>query len=128
MNLNGNVEGIKHDDKVQISSLLTAVHSNMSAVYLKLGEAEKAIKSAKLALSQSPSHAKSVFRIGMAYKLMGNLDSACKELVKAAKLAPNDVGIRQELEIVKGLIKQHDEKSKEELKKNMGNLTNIRLT
>ena len=129
MNMSTDSSGsINHHDKVQIASLLTAVHSNMAAVYLKLGEAEKTIKSSKLALGLSPSHAKSVYRIAMAYKLMGNLDSACKELVNAAKLAPNDVGIRQELETIKGLIKQHDEKATEELKKNMGNLANIRLT
>ena len=113
---------IKDEEKKKIKDILTAIHSNMAAVYLKEGKPEKALKSCQDALKLKADHAKSVFRMGLALKLMDRLDESAKKLVEAVKLAPNDAGVRKELDVVKDLITKADARSKEELKANMKNM------
>ena len=94
----------------------------MAAVYLLQSSPEKALRSSREALTLSSNHVKSIYRSAIALKILGKVDESYRGLRDAVKLDPNDLGIRKELEVVKGLISLANQKSTLELKENMKNL------
>jgi peptidyl-prolyl isomerase D len=95
----------------------------MSACYLKLNQWEKAIDSAEKVLTLDPNHSKAMFRKGQALFGLNSLDKALEILRAAAKLAPQDLGIRQELQKVKERCTELERKSKLELMENLSKST-----
>lgn len=99
----------------------------MAAVYLLQSNPEKALRSSREALKLSSNHVKSVYRSAIALKLLGKVDESYRVLRDAVKLDPNDMGIRKELEVVKGLISLANQKSTLELKENLKNMCSNRF-
>ncbi|KAJ3104528.1 hypothetical protein HDU96_008909 [Phlyctochytrium bullatum] len=103
-------DAIKNDIKLTINTC----HTNMAACHLKNGNWEKAIKSCDKVLEKTPDNAKALFRRGKANLELKNVDKAESDLKKALELEPKDAGIRAELEKIKVIHKQYDEKQKKE--------------
>jgi tetratricopeptide (TPR) repeat protein len=113
------IEPIEQATKDEINKQLIAVHSNMAACYLKLEKLDKTLSSCDQVLALDAKHAKATFRKGQALKALRNFDKAEKILKEAVVLAPNDSGIRAELQAVRDEIKALELKSREELKRNL---------
>ncbi|KAJ3301675.1 hypothetical protein HDV03_000516 [Kappamyces sp. JEL0829] len=103
----------------EIKTLLVATHSNMAACYLKLNKPSKCIQSCDLVLGIDPKNGKAMFRKGQALHALHDYDHAQAILKEAVLLAPNDTGIRSELQAVKDKIRELEQKSTQELKKNL---------
>ncbi|KAJ3276385.1 Tetratricopeptide repeat protein 9A [Terramyces sp. JEL0728] len=110
---------LPEETKQEISKLLIATHSNMAACYLKLGKNDKAITSCEKTLALDDKNAKAMFRKGQAYAAMKETSKAIKIMKDAARLAPQDPGIRSALKGLEDQEKQAAQKANEELKKNL---------
>ena len=82
---------ISDQEKAIVKSELAKIKNNMSAVYLKLEKYQKVIDLLVEVPSKDP---KGFYRRGMAYKNLGYLEKAQKDLKMAARLSPLDKGIR----------------------------------
>ncbi|KAI8911570.1 hypothetical protein EDD86DRAFT_176418, partial [Gorgonomyces haynaldii] len=117
--MGGNAVALDASVKDSIQKELIATWSNMTACYLKQAKFEKVLQTASKILDKDPKHIKAIFRKGEALYMLGNLDRAHQTVLEAAKLAPQDRGIRELLDKVKGDIRALEEKSRQELKQNL---------
>ncbi|TPX69297.1 hypothetical protein SpCBS45565_g02544 [Spizellomyces sp. 'palustris'] len=104
-------EGVKKE----IADTLKACYSNMAACYLKQSKYEKAIDVCEKVIKIDPQNAKAYFRRGQSHHKLNNLEKARTDLFRAAELAPQDAGIRAELNNVNDRLKELEEKSKQDL-------------
>ncbi|KAJ3262556.1 Tetratricopeptide repeat protein 9A [Boothiomyces macroporosus] len=110
---------LSEETKQEISKLLIATHSNMAACYLKLGKNDKAIASCEKTLALDDKNAKAMFRKGQACAALNETGKAIKIIKDAARLAPQDPGIRATLKQLEDQEKQAAAKANDELKKNL---------
>lgn len=99
----------------QLTKLKVSLHTNCSLVQYKLGNFAESYQSAeKASVVEGISDAekgKALFRKGVALKESKDEEGAQKFLLEAAKLVPNDVGVKNELAAVKQAVA--DRKAKE---------------
>ena len=105
--------------KTLINETIRCVYNNMSACYLKQEKWDKVISASDKALLLNEKDAKPHYRKGQARLGLQDYEKAQQDLLKAAKLAPQDVGIRKELEKVREMQEQLMEKSRKEIKMNL---------
>ncbi|KAI8922885.1 hypothetical protein BC831DRAFT_473823 [Entophlyctis helioformis] len=110
---------LQKDEKDDISTTLKACHSNMAACYIKTGNYAKAVVYCDKVLAVDATNIKAQFRKGQALYKLNDLDLAHACLLAAAKQAPNDKGVRDQLQIVKNALTQLEEKSRAELRANL---------
>ncbi len=91
-----------------IDALLFQANNNLSACYFKLKDGKKTIQYASKALELDGNNAKALFRKGMGYSLLGDLDSALEWVEQASKAAPEDSGIRSELSNLKKKVNEKE--------------------
>ena len=105
------------DDKEETErykSVVLPCHLNSAACYLKLKNYEEAVKNCGKVLDKyEENNLKALFRRGQAYSSLRDFDKALADLQSAAKLAPTDKGIRNEITRVKNQIKGQKEKEKQ---------------
>ncbi|KAK5674628.1 peptidyl-prolyl cis-trans isomerase cpr6 [Elasticomyces elasticus] len=107
------------DDKelsAQLNQLRISLHTNSSMLQYKLKAYKESLTSADNALAvegiTEAQKAKALFRKGVAAKDSKNEEDALKSLAEASKLAPNDAGIKKELEAVKKAAAGRKDKEK----------------
>ncbi len=103
----------------QISETLRSVYNNMAACYLKLAKWDKVIQSCDKALAIQDQDAKTYFRRGQARWALQDFEKAEQDLFKAAKLAPQDVGIRGQLQMIREKQEELTAKSRREMQMNL---------
>ncbi|KAJ3207313.1 hypothetical protein HDU67_007541 [Dinochytrium kinnereticum] len=103
-------ESVKNDIKMTVNTC----HSNMAACHLKAGNWEKAIRACDKALEKTPDNAKALFRRGKANLELKNLDRAESDFKKALEIEPKDAGIRAEIQRIKAIRQEYDQKQKKE--------------
>ena len=107
------------NQKQEINQLKVVCNNNLAAVLLKKGgNPEKIVKYCSAAIEIEPDNSKALFRRGKAYLLLENLDKAHPDLKRAAELAPDDAGIKKELQ----LWQKKDKAQSQKQKKFFGNL------
>eukprot|EP01120_Amphizonella_sp_Union-15-10_P015652 TRINITY_DN8088_c0_g1_i1.p1 TRINITY_DN8088_c0_g1~~TRINITY_DN8088_c0_g1_i1.p1 ORF type:complete len:182 (+),score=37.75 TRINITY_DN8088_c0_g1_i1:133-678(+) len=106
---------LNSDQQERVKSLNLICYSNLAIVQEKLGLFDKAIAACKECLAVDPNYVKVLFRRGKLLSQRGDLDSAKEDLRKAAQLAPNDTGIREELRILKLRFQAFREQEKKKL-------------
>jgi tetratricopeptide (TPR) repeat protein len=74
------------------------LYSNRSACFLKLGQHEKALDDADLALACNPNNVKAGFRKGLALHAMGRYREALPVLAESYRLEPKNKQIQQALQ------------------------------
>jgi tetratricopeptide (TPR) repeat protein len=118
--LTGDISGLAESVKLEIKLLQLQTFSNMSACYLKTSQFEKTIELCEKVKQLDPNNPKAFYRQGQAYLGMGNnVHKAYEFFIQAARLAPQDRGIREDLEKAKQQIKALDEASSEEMRLNL---------
>lgn len=116
-----------HDPKElgdQMKALRFTLHSNSSLLANKLAQYENAKKWASYALqvaeaakAKDADRAKAYYRRALANEGMKEEDEALKDLEEAARLAPSDAAITNEITKVKKTVKDRDAKEKAAAKK-----------
>eukprot|EP00842_Homolaphlyctis_polyrhiza_P000977 jgi/Hompol1/1880/HPOL_002026-RA len=112
---NGGAEPLTQTEKDEIADTIKACHANMAACYLKTGNNQKAIDFCEKVIKVDENNAKA----RQALFQMRELDKAQECLVSAVKMSPNDKGIRELLDKVKGTIADLEAKSRAELRANL---------
>ena len=112
---NRNKQNVSEEQKSEIRELSKAVFLNMAVCHIKVDKPDRAIEDCnnvceaasyplfKLthtwvqALALDPQNVKAFFRRGQAYLMKQDVDRAGEDLNRAAKMAPGDKSIQQEL-------------------------------
>jgi hypothetical protein len=89
------------------------LYSNRSACFLKLGQHEKALSDADLALLCNPHNVKAGFRKGLALHAMGRYREALPVLAEAYRLEPKNKQIQQALQFCEVRLQQEMRKAHE---------------
>jgi tetratricopeptide (TPR) repeat protein len=98
--LNMYTEGLKFDHENHI------LFSNRSAVYLALGEFEKALDDANKSVEFYPSFAKGWNRKGVALRELGRMDEAIEAFYESLKFEPNNVTLQKEIQALESFIQR----------------------
>ncbi|CAB3996223.1 Peptidyl-prolyl cis-trans isomerase D [Paramuricea clavata] len=102
------------NDKEKAMTVVLPCYLNSAACYLKLKNYEEAVINCSEVLDHyEKSNVKALFRRGQAYSSLRDFDKALDDLHCAAKLAPTDKGIRNEITRVKNQIRGQKEKEKQ---------------
>eukprot|EP01035_Chromulina_nebulosa_P004337 gene4337-5925_t len=119
----GSVGSLTPELESEINSLEVTVKTNLSACYIKIGDAEKAIKNAKEALALNPQAWKSTIRLAEAQVLAKDYEKAIDTCEKALALIPSlesdpsAKGAKNTVSIIKknanALLKADEQKQKE---------------
>ncbi|KAL2913349.1 hypothetical protein HK105_207094 [Polyrhizophydium stewartii] len=112
----GLIEPLTADDKAEIDATILACWLNMAACYIRQERYTKAVDFCDKVLKKDENNVKAHFRKGQALLKSNNLDPAEQSLLKAAKLAPTDLGVRETLEQVRTRIRELEQKSRDELR------------
>jgi len=102
------------EQKNKISELLLSTKSNLCLCYAKFNDFDKVILYSSQILASQPDHAKALFRRGSAYRSTRRFDESRADLMSAARLLPNDAGIRAELLKLKDSEIAEDEKMRKQ--------------
>lgn len=89
------IDPMDNDLKHKVGLVLLSTHLNMSAVYLKLSNFEKAIQSAEIVIKLDPKNTKAIYRKGCALMGLTDYDKAAKVLLEGVKAAPTDPAMRK---------------------------------
>lgn len=84
--------------EAQVKALKVSTYNNLALAYLKQDSLDKAVDVANKALVIDETCAKALFRKGQAQLAQKKFDPAKASLLAAAKLQPQDRGIRAELD------------------------------
>eukprot|EP00816_Leptocylindrus_hargravesii_P001839 CAMPEP_0196809880 /NCGR_PEP_ID=MMETSP1362-20130617/9751_1 /TAXON_ID=163516 /ORGANISM="Leptocylindrus danicus, Strain CCMP1856" /LENGTH=542 /DNA_ID=CAMNT_0042184699 /DNA_START=11 /DNA_END=1636 /DNA_ORIENTATION=+ len=96
----------------QVKVLLLSLQTNLSLVCLKQGKAAMSRDVATKALEIDEKNIKALFRRAVAYRSLGNLDKANKDLRKALKLNPDNREVKRELISIKKQVEADKAKEK----------------
>jgi tetratricopeptide (TPR) repeat protein len=91
---------IKEDIRHKVGLALLSTHLNMSAVYLKLLNYEKAIQSAETVIKLDPKNTKAIYRKGCGLIGLKNYEKAEKVLKEGVLACPTDPAMRKEYDTV----------------------------
>jgi len=100
LSLFGGLYDLGEEDEKKVKDVKLPIYTNLSLCCLKLNELSKAIKFAEKALEIDPKNSKAQFFLGKSFMEAGELSTAKTNLMKAVKLAPNNVEIRKSIEEV----------------------------
>ena len=89
-------DGLDEQQKKKREEILHILFLNMSLCHLKKNKPQDAIKAATDSLEFNKENPKAYYRLAIAQKQNGDLDAAKENFVKAIKLAPSDVNLRNE--------------------------------
>ncbi|KAM9666047.1 FK506-binding protein-like [Trichechus inunguis] len=78
----------------------TALHANLAACQLLLGQPQLAVQSCDRVLERDPGHLKALYRRGVAQAALGNLEKATDDLKKVLVIDPKNRAAQEELEKV----------------------------
>jgi peptidylprolyl isomerase len=98
------------DERKERDTLFAALHGNKALSCLKLDDAMGCGTSCDEVLKIEPTNAKALYRRGMAWKLLNEFDHSLADLAEAARNAPQDKQIRDDIEKVKELRKKKRDK------------------
>ncbi|KAH7820081.1 putative peptidyl-prolyl cis-trans isomerase [Monocercomonoides exilis] len=107
-----NIECASDLMKAEHIKLMQALFLNRALCYLKVGAFKECIDDCTRALKYNPKNAKAYFRRGSAYKGQREWDAAIADFTRAAKIAPNDKTIRDELSFVMDIRQKETAKQK----------------
>lgn len=85
----------------------------LAEIGLQEGEAEKSIELLKMVVERSPGHVRAHISLGMAYRSLGRLTDAERELETAAKFDPRSQKAHYQLGLVLAKLKETDRATKE---------------
>src|SRR5262249_8565281 len=81
-------EAAKLEDAAASRKLTAAELADLGALYVRLGEAEKAVTVLRPAQREHPHHFRTAANLGTAWQLLGDLPQAALSLEQAVRLAP----------------------------------------
>lgn len=102
-------EGIETDSNNAAAYIL---YANRSMCYLRQEQWDKAERDASISVSMHATYPKAYYRRAMAYKNLGKLKEARRDLEAVLALAPTDIAAKNELESVTKLLQA--ERAKQE--------------
>ncbi|XP_012890434.1 PREDICTED: FK506-binding protein-like [Dipodomys ordii] len=98
----------------------TALHANLAACQLLLGQPHLAVQSCDRVLEREPGHLKALYRRGVAQAALGNLEKATADLKKVLAVDPQNRAAQEELGKVVILEKKRDAGLAQGLRKMFG--------
>ncbi|KAI8831089.1 hypothetical protein BC829DRAFT_377733 [Chytridium lagenaria] len=110
----GGQQDLEESLKNEIKATINTCHTNMAACHLKAGNWEKAIKACDSVCKVLQRQGKALFRRGKANLELKNIDRAEADLKKAMEIEPKDPNIRAELQKIKSIRQEYDQKQKKE--------------
>ncbi|KAJ3020166.1 Tetratricopeptide repeat protein 9A [Thoreauomyces humboldtii] len=105
-------QALAEELKADIKETLKACYSNMAACYIKQSKFDKCISTCTKIIALDPANPKAHYRRGLSYLALNNADAALSDQKKAAELAPQDKGIREELGKAAAAVKEGEEKAR----------------
>ncbi|KYR02855.1 hypothetical protein DLAC_00325 [Tieghemostelium lacteum] len=96
-----NVIVTQESDIKKRQDTMIVLYLNIATCHIKLQDGTRAISNCEKILELGGNNAKFYYRMGQAYALNKQFDSAKRSLVQAIRLEPNDKLLRDELESVK---------------------------
>ena len=106
-------EDCEESDEPVVKEISLALESNLAACQLKLKDARAAAATCQKILDLDADNVKALFRLGQANNLLGDFVAAVRYLNMANQLAPNDLAIQRELQLVKANERKLLEKEKQ---------------
>jgi len=100
-NNNNNQNENNNNNIKQLKDLLIVLYLNLATCNIKLQDGNRAIANCEKVVEMGGNTAKLYYRMGQAYSLNQQYDSAKRCLVQAIRLEPNDKLLRDELEKIK---------------------------
>jgi tetratricopeptide (TPR) repeat protein len=91
----------------EVREVHIAALNNLSLCLLKLGNNKEVVKMSSLSIAMDPLNHKPLYYRGRARIAMGSWEEAKEDLLAAAKIAPNQMGIRVALAEVNKKMKNH---------------------
>jgi len=85
----------------EVLKLSLSLHLNLAMAALQLKDFEGVIQATEEVLKSQPENAKALYRRGLAYEAQGRIQPAASDMLKAAKLEPQNAGIRKKYEELK---------------------------
>ena len=104
----------------QVKSLLLTLQTNLSMVCFKQDKHKMSRDVASKALEIDPINVKALYRRAVAYRKLGDAESARSDLREALKHEPNNKAVRKELVSIKKDVEASRAKEKERLQKAFG--------
>jgi tetratricopeptide (TPR) repeat protein len=104
----------------QVKSLLLTLQTNLSMVCFKQDKHKMSRDVAAKALEIDPVSVKALYRRAVAYRKLGDVESARSDLREALKHEPNNKAVRKELVSIKKDVEASRAKEKERLQKAFG--------
>ena len=104
----------------QVKSLLLTLQTNISMVCFKQDKHKMSRDVASKALEIDPINVKALYRRAVAYRKLGDAESARSDLREALKHEPNNKAVRKELMSIKKDVEASRAKEKERLQKAFG--------
>ena len=90
----------------QVKALLVSLQTNLSMMCLKLGKAKQSAQVASSALDIDPSNVKALYRRAVAWRQLGDTDSAKADLKQALQQDPANVTVKKELASLKKAVEE----------------------
>ena len=90
---------------IEIDPGFANVHYNLGLAYTAQGRSEDAIKEFITAIKLDPNFYPPHFDLGVSYRMAGRFEEALREFQTAVNLNPNHRAARQNLEMLKGMVK-----------------------
>ena len=104
----------------QVKSLLLTLQTNLSMVCYKQDKHKMSRDVATKALEIDPINVKALYRRAVAYRQLGDAESARSDLREALKHEPNNKAVRKEMVSIKKEVEASRAKEKERLQKAFG--------
>ena len=110
----------KNTGDEQVKSLLLTLQTNLSMVCYKQDKHKMSRDVATKALEIDPINVKALYRRAVAYRQLGDAESARSDLREALKHEPNNKAVRKEMVSIKKEVEASRAKEKERLQKAFG--------
>jgi len=105
--------GFTEDEKKEADAVKLPCFLNLAASQLRTKDFAECILNCHKALDIDSSNVKALFRRGQAYARSSDFDKAKSDFLEAAKLAPDNKEVRQELDMLKKKVAAHKEQEKQ---------------
>jgi Flp pilus assembly protein TadD len=79
--------------------------NNLAIIFIRTGRIESALKAAELAVATEPGYVNGRITLGSVYGMMGELEKAEREFMKAMEIEPNAPGAAENLEKVRSQMR-----------------------